>query len=99
MVIDYLGRTFREKDVGIAFIYCNYKEKEEQTIANLIASLLQQLIQWHHVVPSKVRILYEQHMSKRTRPTLAECSALLHSELTSRPIAFIVVDALDELGL
>jgi len=95
-VIDYLRRTLCEEDVGIAFIYCDYKGKEDQTVANLIASLLQQLIQRHLVVPSKVRTLYEQHVSKRTRPTLAECSELLLSELTSYPRAFIIVDALDE---
>jgi hypothetical protein len=95
-VIDYLGRTFREEDVGIAFIYCSYKEQMDQNLTNLVASLLQQLVQRHSVIPNKVRSLYEQHISKRTRPTLAECYELLRSELTSCSRAFIVVDALDE---
>jgi hypothetical protein len=95
-VVDYLRRTFCDEDVGVAFMYCNYKEQEDQTVANLIASLLQQLIQRHPVVPSKVRTLYQQHISKRTRPTLAECSELLLSELTGCQRAFIIVDALDE---
>jgi hypothetical protein len=34
-----------EQETGVAFIYCNYKEKEDQSAVNLIASLLQQLIQ------------------------------------------------------
>src|SRR5277367_3243814 len=68
----------------------------DQDITNLIASLLQQLIQRHSVVPNKVRSLYEQHVSKRTRPTFAECCELLRSELTGCSRAFIIVDALDE---
>ena len=94
-MIDYLKRTFHE-DVGIAFVYCNYNEKGDQTVTNLIASLLQQLIQRHPIVPNKIRTLYEQHICKRTRPTLAEYSELLRLELTSCPRAFVVVDALDE---
>ena len=68
----------------------------DQTVTNLIASLLQQLIQRHSVVPNRVRKLYEQHVSKRTRPTLAECHELLRLELTGCSRAFIIVDALDE---
>ena len=95
-MVDYLGRTFRGEDVSIAFIYCSYKEQTDQNVTNLIASLLQQLIQRHSVVPNKVRSFYEQHISKRTRPTFAECCELLRSELTGCSRAFIIVDALDE---
>ena len=95
-MVDYLGRTFRGEDVGIAFIYCSYKEQMDQNVTNLIASLLQQLVQRHSIVPNKVRSLYEQHVGKRTRPTFAECSELLRSELTGCSRAFIIVDALDE---
>jgi ankyrin repeat domain-containing protein 50 len=95
-VVDHLGRTFHGKDVGMALIYCSYKEQTDQSLTNLIASLLQQLIQRHPVVPNKVRSLYDQHISKRTRPTFAECRELLRSELTGCSRAFIIVDALDE---
>jgi hypothetical protein len=85
-----------EQEIGIAFLYCNYKEKEDQTTVNLVASLLQQLVQRQPVIPSQLRLLYEQHIRKKTRPTLAECSELLHMELTTCPRAFIIVGALDE---
>ena len=44
IVVDYLERSFEQEDVAIAYIYCSYKEQEDQTDVNLIASLLQQLV-------------------------------------------------------
>jgi hypothetical protein len=95
-VIDYLKQTINEQEIGVAFIYCNYKEKTIQTTVNLVASLLKQLVQTQSVIPSKLRSLYEQHIGRNTRPTLVECSELLHVELAAYSRAFIIVDALDE---
>jgi len=94
-VIDHLQNTFPEDDIGIAFIYCNYKEQGEQTLVNLIASLLQQVLQ-RRPLPTKLHALYQHHTSKRTRPTVTECLELLRTELSSHSRAFLVVDALDE---
>lgn len=95
-MIDHLRNTFLEDDIGLAFIYCNYKERASQTTANLVASFLQQLVQRRPVIPSKIRTLYEQHLRKKTKPILAEYSELLHAELTGCSRAFLIVDALDE---
>ena len=95
-VINHLRYNIEDDKTGVAFVYCNYKEKESQTTVNLVASLLQQLVQRQRSVPSKVRSLHQQHSVKRTRPTLAECSELLQGELTACSRVFLVVDALDE---
>ena len=95
-MIDYLKQAISEQEIGVAFIYCNYKEKAIQTTVNLVASLLKQLAQTQSGIPSKLRSLYEQHIGRNTRPTLVECSELLHAELTAYSKAFIIVDALDE---
>jgi hypothetical protein len=94
-VIDYLTHNIHDQDIGLAFLYCNYKGKEVQTTVNLVSSLLQQLAQRQPDIPSRLRSLYEQH-SDKIRPKLAECSELLHIELTASSKAFIIVDALDE---
>jgi hypothetical protein len=88
--------NIHDQGIGIAFLYCNYKEKEVQTTVNLVSSLLQQLTQRQPDIPSRLRLLYEQHSGRKTRPKLAECSELLHIELTACSKAFIIVDALDE---
>lgn len=95
-MIDYLKQTINEQEIGVAFIYCNYKEKTIQTTVNLVASLLKQLVQTQSVIPGKLRSLYEQHIGRNTRPTLVECSELLYVELAAYSKAFIIVDALDE---
>jgi hypothetical protein len=95
-VVHHLRNTFSEDDTGLAFVYCNYKESEGQTTINLVGSMLQQLVQRRAAIPIKLRLLYEQHLRKKTKPTLAELSELLHVELTSCSRAFLIVDALDE---
>lgn len=95
-MIDYLKHKINEQEIGIAFIYCNYREREKQTTVNLVASLLKQLIQTKLVIPSKLCSLYKQHIRRKSRPTLVECSELLYLELAACSRAFIIVDALDE---
>ncbi|KAH0562942.1 hypothetical protein GP486_002488 [Trichoglossum hirsutum] len=84
-------------DTAVAYIYCNYKEREEQTIAHLIASLAQQLIQRRAVVPEELNRIYHTHSGNQTRPSLKEYSGLLESQLVFFSRVFFVIDALDEL--
>jgi hypothetical protein len=95
-VINYLVHQQYRQTTGVAFVYCSYKEKDGQSAVNLVASLLQQLIQRRAVMPNHLHLLYKQHSKRRTRPTLVECSRLLHAELNACSRAFIIVDALDE---
>jgi hypothetical protein len=84
------------KKIGIAYVYCSYKEQEYQTATNLVTSILQQLVQRDPVIPEEIVSLYDHHVRKRTRPTLVEWSKLLKSEVRRFPKVFVVIDALDE---
>ena len=95
-VINYLVHQQYRQTTGVAFVYCSYKEKDGQSAVNLVASLLQQLIQRRAVMLNHLHLLYKQHSKRWTRPTLVECSRLLHAELNACSRAFIIVDALDE---
>lgn len=92
--MDHL-RTGFPKDVGLAVVYCNYKEREMQTPVNLLSSVLRQL---YDRIPLSdgVRALYLKHTKRNTRPTLAEISEQLRTEITQFSKTFIIVDALDE---
>ncbi|KAL9118809.1 MAG: hypothetical protein Q9187_004635 [Circinaria calcarea] len=94
-VVDYLEQKFTQTDVGIAYIYFNYKE-QEQTFINLISSLLRQLIQPESKIPNNIIDLHRSHINKGTRPLLAEYSELLQSKVMALSTVFIIVDALDE---
>ncbi|KAK4985760.1 hypothetical protein LTR66_008066 [Elasticomyces elasticus] len=98
IVVDHLQRTYSTQstgDIGIAYVYCKYKEVE-QNAASLIASLLQQLVKQQPSVPDDVRSVCEDHMDRNTRPRLAELSRLLQQTANEFSKVFVVVDALDE---
>ncbi|KAL2014011.1 hypothetical protein VTN00DRAFT_1536 [Thermoascus crustaceus] len=44
IVVDYLWKTFQDDaTVGIAYLYCNFRQRHEQTLEDLLASVLKQL--------------------------------------------------------
>ncbi|KAM0344005.1 hypothetical protein ACHAPU_007908 [Fusarium lateritium] len=94
IVIDYLQSKFREdENTGIAYIYCDFSRSDEQTIENLLASLLKQLSLWR---PDSVKSLYDRHEKRKTRPDLSEILRTLQSVATMYSRVFVVVDAVDE---
>lgn len=94
--MDHLQKSFNDNNVAIAWVYCNYKEKSQQTLGNLIGSLLKQLVQRHSSVRSHFKDLYEKHRNQGTRPKHDEVAHALRSVIGSYSKTFIVVDALDE---
>ena len=96
VVINHLQQTFPSEDFGVAFIYCNYKEQKEQSLNNLLLSLLRQLIDKRSVVPEEMYHLYKRHKEKETRPTLSESLKLLQLVVSQFSTVFIIIDALDE---
>ena len=57
---------------------------------------MQQLIQIRSIVSDDIIASYRQHSRRQTRPSLAEFSDLLQSEVRRFLKVFIVIDALDE---
>lgn len=97
-VIDHLTTRFTsEPTIGIAYIYCNFKRKNEQTIEDLLAILLSQLVRHSGSMPKAAQDLYSLHREKGTRPSLDEISKTLRSVVATYSRVFIIVDALDEL--
>ncbi|PVH90366.1 hypothetical protein DM02DRAFT_500703, partial [Periconia macrospinosa] len=97
IVIDYLGTKFQKgSNTGIAYLYCNFRRQHEQKPEDLLGSLLKQFIQEQSSIPESVKVLYDRHKDKRTRPSLDEISRALHSITAVFSRVFIIVDALDE---
>lgn len=95
-IINYIQRASPDPDIGIAYIYCNYKELEEQTITGLIASLIRQLVERRSAMPDEVQKLYQHHTGLGTRPRLADYSQLLQFIASRFSKVFLIIDALDE---
>ncbi|KAI0147300.1 hypothetical protein GGR57DRAFT_258771 [Xylariaceae sp. FL1272] len=97
IVVNDLENRFRsEMTTAIAYVYCNYKRQSEQTVENLLSSLLKQLAHNQPSLPHHVKELRDRHEAKRTRPSLDEVSKVLESVILLSTRVFVIIDALDE---
>jgi Cdc6-like AAA superfamily ATPase len=97
VVVDDLSRRFEgDTSVGIAYIYCNFKRQIEQTLEDLLASLLKQLAQGRSSLPESIKSLNSRCTSGNSRPSVGDISKVLQSVATEYSRVFILVDALDE---
>jgi hypothetical protein len=97
IVVQHLETLFQDDDkLAVACIYFNYKEHMEQTMDNLVASLLKQIFRVSGANSEKIKSLHNRHRKSSTRPTFDELSRLLELEMETYSKVFIVVDALDE---
>ena len=97
ITIDDLTMRFQsEVDIGIAYLYCNFRRQDEQKADHLLASLLKQLSQERTPLPDSVKTLYEKHKDQRTRPSFDEISRTFQSVAIMFSKVFFVIDALDE---
>jgi hypothetical protein len=87
---------FKDSDVAVTCIYCNYKEQAVQTVSNLVSSLLKQMVQGRNSLSDNIKSFYTHHQDHDTHPTLNEYLKALGSEIGMYSKVFIVVDALDE---
>ncbi|WAO90276.1 NACHT domain-containing protein [Fusarium falciforme] len=97
VVISHLIEKLREDpSSGLAYIYCDFRRKKEQTVQHFASSMLKQLAEKHPTLPDPVQRLHEYHVRQRTRPSLGELLESLHRITEPFSRVFIVVDALDE---
>jgi hypothetical protein len=91
--VDRLQTIFEEHDaVATIFIYCNYKEQAEQTVSNLVASPLKQIIQDRGTILDDVRSFYQHHRRRPTRPTLDQLTVVMGYWDERKGIAWKVTD-------
>jgi hypothetical protein len=97
ITIDDLNTRFRnDSSIGITYLYCNFRRRNEQKVEDLLASLLKQLSQKRSSLPGSVETLYDHHKDERMRPSFDEISSTLQSVAAMYSRVFIIVDALDE---
>jgi Cdc6-like AAA superfamily ATPase len=96
IAIDRLCQIAPSENIGVAYIYCNYKSQSHQSENALLAAILKQLVQSRPSIAEPVLQLYNIHSIESTRPSLNEFFAVLQSVCTKYSRVHIVVDALDE---
>jgi hypothetical protein len=95
IVIQHLLQSVRVTQIGVAYVYCNYKA-EDQDSCSMLAAILKQLLQGQQSAIETVERLQQQHMTNGTKPSLDEIYNSLQAVIKHYPIVYIVIDALDE---
>ena len=67
-VIDYLQNQFNSQNVGVAYIYFDYKNHEIQNGRNIAASLLQQLAARSDYLDPGLEKTYDELTARRETP-------------------------------
>ncbi|KAL8980010.1 MAG: hypothetical protein Q9205_004795 [Flavoplaca limonia] len=95
VVIDFLRARYTEqKFVGVAAVYCNFKERDSQTPENLLAGCSAQLVR--QTLPESLVKFHRMHSAQKTRPTWKEMIQVFEDIVSKLDLAYLVVDALDE---
>lgn len=96
-VVNYLHEKFLESsEIGIAYVYCNFRRQEVQHSWHFLLNLLKQFTQGKSTIPQCVKRLYEKHNFKGTSPSIDEISDALTSTIAGFSKAFVIIDAVDE---
>lgn len=80
--------------VGVAGVYCNFKERDSQSPENLLAACWAQLAP--QKLPETLVNMYRTHSPKNTRPNWDEIFKAFESCITQLRTTYLVIDALDE---
>ncbi|CAG8419070.1 unnamed protein product [Penicillium salamii] len=98
VIIEELHDKFGSEDgIAISYVYCNFKRQNEQSAVSLLSNILKQVVQTQDPFPSDVKVMYDRHKSKGTRPSIDDIGKTLRSIYGSKlRRAFVVIDALDE---
>jgi Cdc6-like AAA superfamily ATPase len=96
IAVDHLQKAIQTTDIGVAYLYCNYKRQADQTAPNLLAAIIKQLVQNRPSIAHSLSSMYERHRVRGTRPSFKELSSVLQSVLANYSKVYVVLDALDE---
>ena len=94
IIIDYLQSRFKDDNVAVTCLFCNYRDRAAQSAEIFTANLLKQIIQQKRTISPEVKSIYKQRV--KGRPTFSESAKLFNHEISSFVKIFVVIDALDE---
>ena len=97
IVVEHLKKCESEENMAVLVIYCGYNEAKSQSIDNLIAALIKQILQIRPDVSKELQELYKAHSRTDIFPSLQTLTQILRTELAKFDKCYIVVDALDEI--
>ncbi|KAF2662141.1 ankyrin [Lophiostoma macrostomum CBS 122681] len=98
-IIDRLAETSPDKNIALAYFYCNYKDPARQSLSELFGSLLAQLTQqtliFRHPVWEYLASLQKSYRNTRTID-YAKLAKILLQTCKKLECTYLVIDAADE---
>lgn len=95
-MIDYFQYLAKTLKYGVAYIYFNHNEEDQQTPLHVLGSLVKQLASSMPQLPGEVEELYDTIQKSRRTPTPEELYSILVVTFKSFDRIFLIFDALDE---
>ena len=98
LVIDTLCKEVTGDNVAIAYVYCDFQVRGEQSARSVLGSVLRQVVGALALVPDEVRGAFEQARRQvdASEPRLPEILHMLVLSLSHLRRGFICIDGLDE---
>ena len=95
-MIDKLCDQARDEDLTVAWLYCDYNAKEEQTVVSIMGAILKELI-GRGEIPKEIREAFrEAENVGGRRLLLSDLRQMLRIAIGLLPKLFICIDGLDE---
>ena len=97
LVIDRLCDESYKEDITVAMFYCDFRDQQELTAANIIGAILKQLAVRDEVLEHVQKAFQEAKTKVGGRsPRLSDMVKMLKQAVVILPRVFICIDALDE---
>ncbi|KAF4635819.1 hypothetical protein G7Y89_g2285 [Cudoniella acicularis] len=96
LIIDELERFKATKsNIGLAYVYCDYRDQIQQTIENIIGAIIKQLLRELPAIPEEIIEIWQKKQSGTSHLQL-ELKEVLHITCKYFDHIYICLDALDE---
>jgi len=97
--VDELRTSCIDRNVGIAYYYCDYRVQNASPLTIALGCLLRLLLERIMVIPPLLRDIFEKTRRQGRAPIPSELKDILVSVVTSFERCFILVDAMDEFSI
>ena len=92
-MIDSLCDQASEKDLAVAWLYCDFLAHQEQSATAMLGAILKQLVSTREI-PENIRQAFQKFSNRGLR--LPDIVGMLKTTISLLPLAYICIDALDE---
>ncbi|KAF7157299.1 hypothetical protein CNMCM5623_001422 [Aspergillus felis] len=97
IVVDYLQKEQGpNNDVGLAYIFCNFQQQQNQKLDIILRNILGQLVRGLYHIPQQIQAFYETYQRHGMQPQLGDVLEMLGVASGLYSHVYMVIDALDE---